>query len=205
MTTKDKKIRFTDLVTEGLASGRSQTKFFVDLYRYKKGEWFKNDGFKSWTACLNKLLPKIRRARSTVHAKLNVVIFLVDSGNVTLGQIEKMGDTNASHLARLAKHRGLSKKWVQAALRLQCEAFKEEVSKAIKPHKETSKRLTTVLPVSIYHLFQEQFGRIQRISNTEQHTPVWETITAILSDMSDDQIHEAATGEQKPPKQTKKK
>ena len=51
-------IRFKDLIAEGLAGAKTNTKFYLDVERYRRAEGFKKDGFKDWEDCLRKLIAR---------------------------------------------------------------------------------------------------------------------------------------------------
>src|SRR5881392_1056076 len=94
-------IKFKDLIEEGLAGAKSNTKFYLDVERYRRAQGFKKDGFKDWEDCLRKLITKIRRSRSGVMAKLAQVRLLLETKKVTFEQLEKIGDANSTLLCRL--------------------------------------------------------------------------------------------------------
>lgn len=200
---KEPRKTFAELVKEGRAAGSTQVRWYVALEKYRTSDSFKLDGFKNWTACLEVLLKRIRKARSTVLSKLGVVKMLIESGKVKYADIEQMGDTNATHLARLYKAKGITLKWVARAKKMQVESFKEAVIKAIKPGREIHKRLTYVVPTSLYVAWSQQFGRLQTLLHTENRVTILDFITALIAGKTDDQLaHEA--GEMKEPGEKKK-
>jgi hypothetical protein len=200
---------FKDLVRQGRDTGMSQVRWYVNLEKYRRAETYKLDGFSHWTTtdkrgCLDKLVKLTRKARSTLMAKLSVVQMLIDSGMVKYTDIEQMGDTNATNLARLHKAKGINRKWIALAKKVNVDSFKEAVSKAIKPTREIHKRLTYVVPTSLYVAWSQQFGRLQTLLHTENRVTILDFITALLAGMTDDELAHAAGEMKDEPKEKKK-
>src|SRR6266403_6109861 len=163
-------IRFKDLIAEGLAGAKTNTKFYLDVERYRRAEGFKKDGFKDWETALQKLIAKIRRSRSGVMSKLAQVRLLLETKKVTFEQLEKMGDANATLLCRLYRAGKLNAAWIKRALTWEVERFKKAVLKAVKPNEEPKRVFSARLDQSMYVAWMSLVGRIQslaKINNKE--------------------------------------
>ncbi len=154
---------FAELVRQGQSSAHLQTRWYLDLERYRRVKTFTKEGFGTWTECLDALLKKIRRARSGVMAKLAHVRLLLDSRKVSFAQLEKMGDANATALCRLYRNKGLTDAWVKRAMMWNVERFKAAVAKAVKPQEQPVRILSFRITQSLYVRMQQVIGRVQTL------------------------------------------
>ena len=181
-------IKFKDLIEEGLAGAKSNTQFYLDCEKYRRANGFKKDNFKTWEACLAKLIKKIRRSRSGVQAKLAQVRLLLDTKKVTFGQLEQMGDANATMLCRVHRVKGLNAAWIKRALTMDVEKFKAAVLKAVKPSEEPKRHLTFVVVQSLYAEVMSMIGRIQELAKMKTKEGALDFIVADYLTKEDSEI-----------------
>jgi hypothetical protein len=185
-------IHFKDLIAAGLAGAKSNTQFYLNAEKYRRAEAFKKDGFKTWEACLAKLIKKIRRSRSGVMAKMAQVRLLLDTKKVSFAQLEQMGDANATMLCRVHRVKGLSAAWIKRALTMDVEKFKAAVLKAVKPSEEPKRHLTFVVVQSLFVEVMSMIGRIQTLVKLNTKEGALDFIVADYLTKDDSEILQAA-------------
>ena len=186
-------IRFKDLIAEGLAGAKSNTKFYLDVERYRRAEGWKKDGFKEWEEALRKLIAKIRRSRSGVLAKLAQVRLLLETKKVTFEQLEKIGDANSTLLCRLYRAGKLNAAWIKRALTWEVERFKKAVLKCVKPNEEPKRVFSARLDQSMYVAWMSLVGRIQTLAKINNKEGVLEFMTADYAAKEDAEILHTAS------------
>jgi hypothetical protein len=184
---------------------QSEWRGLLQLRLYKLERVWEREGFRDWSSALASLVEKSKKSRSNIIAKLGTVE-LLHKGKVTHEEMEKMGSTNATQLRRYFRLKGLLPRvWVEKAMEMGTEEFREAVAKAVQPEVEPLRKWSFLLPLKVYGRCETQVERIQKLLQIESRPQVAEFLMlSVIEQATDEEIMHSAGEGPKPKEKTAK-